>query len=112
MPLPESTRERHHRMRHLHFKASQGTITEPERRDMAELDDWYYKTFGFYSAKPETGTPADEPGTGRSPTPAYLLGEDGGGANETADLEGQVAGAGQYASLGDWADAVGSLRGR
>ena len=112
MALPESTRDRHHRMRHLHFKATQGTITDPERREMAELDEWYYKTFGFHSAKPETLA-----GTGDQPVTQPLLGTDvegdgGGGANEVEDTEAQLAEAGSYKSFGDWMAAMNTPQGK
>ena len=110
MALPESTRDRHHRMRHLHFKATQGTITEPERREMAALDDWYYKTFGFHSAQPDTLAGARDQAVTQP-----LLGTDiegGGGANEVEDNEAQLAGAGSYKSFGDWMAAMNTPQGK
>ena len=98
---------------HLDFKKSQGTLTDAEADELRDLQPWFRNHYGIGTAAQaedstqgvDTSAPSHKPFT---PQPDVF----GGGANETADLEGQLAEAGQYGSISEWSQAMSDQLGK
>ena len=103
------------RMHALHFKASQGTLTPPERNEMDALNRWAQALYG-YGRQPVVDTAAPDAASGGAASmppgsaPGYNPG--GGGGDEAADIEGQLAEIPSFDSFSDWSDAMNSAQGR
>ena len=105
MPLPTTNIERNRRMYALHRKASMGTLTEAERTEMSELDEWASVFYGFapYSAGAGAG---DDTGSKYSHEPTSS------GADTQSDIDDSAnMGPNTTFEDADWKSIGGALLG-
>ena len=106
----QSVAQKWQRMHYLHFKASQGTLTPPERNEMDALNRWAQALYG-YGRQPVVDTAApDAAGGGPARVSAAV---DGPGAydpdNSYDDPLGDMR---SYDSFGDWMSDMRTAQGR